>query len=210
MRILLIGPPGSGKGTIGRMLSERIQLPFLSTGQLLRDIDPASDWYEPVNHAMETGALAPISIVGGLLDDELSTSRYESGFVLDGWLRQLVDKTEFDPRPDIVLYLNIPQEVSRDRILQRRVCTASGHNFNLVTAPPKQAGVCDIDGSKLVSRADDTPDVFNRRWQDFQNLTLPVIEQFERAGKIVEVDATPSPSEILEDAARKIAKFKSQ
>lgn len=203
MRILLIGPPASGKGTIGKLLSKKVHLPLVNVGVLLRSIPPESIWYQPVNDAMDKGDLVPNTIVGGYLKEYLTDSHYEKGYILDGWLRQIEDLNKFDPKPDIVLHLNISESTSKDRILNRRVCEQHGHTYNLKYFPPKIKDICDIDGSKLIKREDDTLKVLQQRWKIYNDLTKVVLEHYRKQGILLEIDANNKVSSVLEEIMQK-------
>ena len=179
MKILLIGPPASGKSIQGQKLSEELGLPIVNTGKLLREIPETSIWYQPVDEAIEMGSLAPNNIVGGLLEE-----------VIFDW----------------VLYFRLSKGTSIKRIVSRRVCEKNGHIYNLVFQPPKVANMCDIDGSRLIQREDDTPAVVEFRWKEFERLTLPMIEYFNSKGILIEINAEPMPDVIFAEALSKLAK----
>ena len=204
MVILLMGPPASGKGTIGKLLSEHLDLPLVSMGKILRDLPEGSLWYEPIREAMERGELASNSILGGFLTEITKDSRYERGYILDGWLRQMSDMEYFDPKPDLVLYLNVSFETSRERTLSRRICEQGGHTYNLISNPPQKEGVCDIDGSRLMSREDDTEEVLKHRWEIFEQQTLDVIEYYRGQDKVKEILAEGTPETIFEQVKNKM------
>lgn len=198
MIFLLIGPPASGKGTISKLLSQKTGLPIINVGKILRDIPKDSIWHQPIQEAMDKGELASNSIIGGFLDEITKDSRYENGYILDGWARQLSDLDHFDPRPDKVIFLNINFETSKKRIMSRRVCEKGEHTYNLISDPPLKEGVCDVDGSKLIKREDDSPEVLEHRWEIYRDDTLEVIDQYRDQGVLFEVDASAAPEEIFE------------
>ena len=201
----MIGPPASGKGTIGKMLSRELNVPLINTGRLLREIPSDSIWYTPVHEAMDEGRLAPNNIVGGLLTEVITENpAYKKGYILDGWLRQISDLKFFNPKFDIVLYLNNSKETTYSRIDSRRVCEKEGHTFNLITSPPKISDKCDIDGSKLVRRKDDTKEVVDERYEEYLRLTIPVVEYFKKRSILLEVDAEGTPIEVFMRVKKKI------
>lgn len=204
MVIILIGPPASGKGTISRLLSQEFDLPLISVGKMLRDIPPDSIWYEPIKQAMDKGELASNRLLGGFLSEVVKDSHYERGYILDGWARQLSDLDHFDPDPDAVVFLNVSYKTSKDRILSRRVCERGDHTYNLISKPPKKEGVCDVDGSKLLVRDDDTEEVLEHRWEVFNNKTTKVIKHFRDLGKLVEVVAEGRPQSIFAETLEKL------
>lgn len=204
MKILFIGPPASGKGTISRLLSKELNLPLVSTSKLLKEIPKDSPWFEPIRTAMDQGILAPNTVVGKILENEINHSRYEKGYILDGWIRQLSDLNQFDPHPDSVIYLYVDKETSRKRVLGRRVCQKEGHLYNLHSKPPKKEGICDIDGSPLVIRHDDNNEVFKQRYHEFVEKTLPAIEYFRKAGVLIEVEAEDKPQKVFSKVLSKL------
>jgi len=197
MTTLLLGPPASGKGTIGRMISRELNLPLVSVGKLLREIPKSSIWHAPIQEAMDKGELAPNSILGGFLAEVTKDSRYENGYILDGWVRQLTDLSYFDPEPDFVILLNISLETSQKRVLSRRVCRKGSHTYNLISNPPKKEGICDIDGSELISRDDDNIEVLEHRWEVYKENTLEVIDHYRSLGKLKEISAEGTPKSIF-------------
>ena len=198
MIIVLIGPPASGKGTIGKLLSEKLSLPLVNVGKMLREIPRESIWYDSINQAMDKGNLAPNSIVGGFLEEVVKDSRYENGYILDGWIRQMSDLEQFDPCPNYVVFIDASKEVSQERVLSRRVCEEKQHSYNLISNPPKKKGICDIDGSKLIRRDDDTAEVLEHRWREYEERTLPVVEYYRGKGLLKEVLSEGTPQEVFD------------
>lgn len=204
MKILLLGPPASGKGTIGRMLGEHFNIPVLSVGKFLRSIPEDSKHYKQVQEIMSRGDLVPNDILGKMLSDMINDYRYENGFIVEGWGRQVSDLKYFDPEPDVVLLLEVQKEVSWDRISNRRVCEVHGHTYNLNFDPPQNEGVCDIDGSKLVKRGDDNRKTFEKRWEVHETSTVESIEHYSNQGKLIRLDASKKPQEIFNKAIEEI------
>jgi len=178
------------------MISKELNLPLISVGKMLREIPQDSIWYTPIQESMDRGDLVSNSIIGGFLEEITKDSCYENGYVLDGWVRQLSDLDHFDPEPDVVVLLNISNKTSQERILNRRVCEQGDHTYNLISSPPLQEGICDVDGSKLVSRSDDTVEVLEHRWEVYKNKTLKVLEHYKALGCLREVSAEGSPQSI--------------
>jgi adenylate kinase len=153
---------------------------------------------------MDKGDLASNTIVGGFLSETIKDSRYEKGYVLDGWARQLSDLDHFDPNPDHVLFLEVSFETSKQRTLSRRVCENGQHSYNLVSNPPMKEGVCDIDGSKLVKRDDDNLEVLENRWDIYKEKTLKVKEFFIKKGVLHVISAEHTPESIFEEVKREL------
>lgn len=199
MKILLIGPPASGKGTIGSLLSERLKIPIISVGKLLRNIDPRSPYYVGIKESMDRGDLAPNNIVGKILEKRVQDKDCFRGYILDGWARRLSDLDYFNPGFDLVLLLKISKEVSMRRIAGRRECKVDGSIFNIYTNPPKKTGVCDLCGAALVQRDDDKEEVVLKRLETYKEKTFPSLEFFRKMGILTEVNGDKSPEEVFAD-----------
>lgn len=198
MKILLMGPPACGKGTVGQLLSEKIGLPIFSVGGLLRDIPKESIFYEPLHEKMDKGVLAPNSVTAGIIRDELKDEKYKNGFILDGWMRDLEQRDYFDPSPDIVIFINISEETSIKRISGRRFCGNDDFTCNIYTLPPKNDEKCDICNAPLLQRDDDKEEVVKTRLALYRNETLPVVNTYKQEGIIIEVDGEGPPSQVLQ------------
>lgn len=190
MKLLLIGPPGSGKTVIANKISEIFNIPFIKTGSLLRDLSLDSKNYPVIKSAMEKGELAPPSMVAEVLKEELL--RHKGGFVLDGWMRQLSDKDFLEVDFDKVIFLNASKDTCKDRVLNRVICRINGSVYSYTSE------VCSLCGGELEKRTDDTEETFENRWKVYENLTLPVISYYKNLGIIFEVDASRSIPEITE------------
>ncbi len=193
-RILLIGPPGAGKTVIATKISENYQIPFIKTGSLLRDLKSDNPNFNVINEAMEKGVLAPNNIIAQIVKEEVL--KYPDGYVLDGWMRQLSDGDFFEPELDLVLFLNCPLNVCRERVLNRVVCLV--HN----TIYSFSDEVCHLCGGKLEKRSDDTEETFNNRWKVYETKTLPVIDYYREKKLLVEVDVNRDVPSIVEEIDR--------
>jgi len=204
MKILLIGPPGSGKGTVGKLLSSKIKLPIISTGQLLRDLPKNAPHYDEIHEVMDEGGLPSNKWVGVVLGDELKKNKYSEGYILDGWCRKAEDLQQFDPNFNLVIYLDISRETSIKRLSSRLVCKKVGHVFNTKYKRPKKEGICDIDGSVLVSREDDELKDIGRRLDIFYSESKQVTDIFKRKGILIKIDAEPLPDKIFKNVVSKL------
>jgi adenylate kinase len=198
MKILLVGPQGSGKGTVGKMLGDYFHIPLVSTGQILRDLPENHPKKKEIDEAMEKGELAPQDLVAKILEEEVQKDIYEKGYILDGWGRALVDLEYFNPDFDWVLYINISPETSVKRLSSRRTCSECGAIFNIISVPPKVGGVCDYCGGELVQREDDVEDAVRRRLEIFNTETMKTLDVFRDGGKVLEIDGEGSPEEVFE------------
>ena len=198
MKILLMGPAGSGKGTQGELLSKHLGLPLVSVGQVLRDLKPEHPWYNEVNDDISNGRLAPHDKVAELLKEAVSAPGFEKGFIMDGWGRTIEDLKHFDPKYNKVFFINIPRETSLMRISTRRTCETCGAVYNVISNPPKTEGTCDKCGGVLKQRDDDKEEAIIRRLEIFNNETMESIEKFRSEGILIEIDGSGSPEEVFE------------
>lgn len=204
MRIVLFGPPASGKGTQAHLLHEQFGYPHLSTGDLLRaTAKEDSTWGEMVR-AVPVGRFASDELIIDLLKHELSKPHYEKGVILDGFPRtqaQAEKMAEMGLLMDIAIELRVDETALLERIVNRRVHPSSGRIYNLLTHPPKQAGLDDETGEALVHREDDKAEVVCKRLEDFKMKTSPAIDAFRRSAQVIwlRLDGMREPSEIYAD-----------
>lgn len=198
MRIMLMGPPASGKGTVGALLSEKLEIPIFSVGKLLRNIPSTDPLYEQIHESMDLGKLVPNEIPAELIRKELEDKKYIKGFILDGWMRDMNQKDSFDPQPDRVIFINISEKTTLKRISGRRVCQKDGFNCNIYTLPPKSENHCNKCGGELIQRDDDKEEVVENRLSLYENDTKPVIDYYRELGSLVEIDGEGTPEEVLD------------
>ncbi len=186
-----MGSPGSGKGTLGEMLSQRMDVPLISVGQTLRDLPESSSEGERIHEYLDRGELAPNDLVAQILKDRLNKQDCQKGFILDGWGRKLSDIQIFNPGFDKVVVLNISNETIIKRISGRRMCDADGKIYNIHTFSEEELKKCK---GKLTQRSDDTEEVVKKRIKSYQTETLPTIEYFRKSNLLVELDAEGAPN----------------
>ncbi len=199
MIISLIGPQGCGKGTVGEKLGEKLNIPLISVGDILRAIPENDPDYTRINDAMKQGILVPQDAVSALIKKRISQDDCANGYILDGWLRNMIDVSFFEPPLDHMIYMKIPRETSLARLSSRRTCSICKKVFNIVSVPPKVEDVCDDCGGKLMQREDDTPVAINKRLDIFYTDTQLVLDYFRNKGILLEVDATPLPNEVFQN-----------
>jgi len=189
-KILLVGPPGAGKTVIANKLSEIYNIPFIKVGSLLRELSPEDKHYSVIKQAMEKGDLAPNNLVAEIVKE--AVEKNSKGYVLDGWLRQISDMDEYNPDLDKVIFLNCPKNVCKERILNRVVCRIDKTIYSFSDT------VCNLCGGELEKRTDDTDETFENRWHVYEDRTKKVLEYFKNKNQLVDVDASKSIPEIVE------------
>ena len=203
----MFGSPGSGKGTQAKLLTRKLGIPHISTGDMLRErIRLDGKLQAEVGTAMQSGALAPDRLVNRMVEDRLSRPDAAEGFVLDGYPRTLAQAGELcrwlDERGtrEVVIYLAVDYNSIIARLTGRRQCPRCGTLYNLVSQPPKTDMQCDRDGESLVVREDDSESVIRERLDAYERQTRPVLEFFREAGRrVVEVAAgSESPKQVFE------------
>jgi len=195
LRIVLLGPPGAGKGTQAQVLSKDLSIPHISTGDMLREaLKAASPLGLKAKAYMEKGALVPDQIVIALVSERFSKSDARKGFILDGFPRTPEQAENLDQglkkleMPlDLVLYFKTSLAVIIRRLSGRRVCSQCGKNFHLTNFKPKVDGLCDVCGGKLFQRPDDKEETIENRLKVYESQTEPLIEYYKKKKILVEV-----------------------
>jgi adenylate kinase len=204
MNLILFGAQGSGKGTQSALLAERFGLESCASGELLREaMDRGTPIGQQVRPYYDRGDLVPDELMVGMILERLANLTGAKGIILDGFPRNLVQAEILDARLaqmgqsiSRVIYLEVPRELLLDRLSGRYICRAHGHVYNIKTNPPKTPGICDIDGSELFQRNDDTGEKIRHRLDIFFSETLQLIEYYARQGKLVIVDGTQSIADV--------------
>jgi adenylate kinase len=206
MAIVLFGSPGSGKGTQAKMLVQRLDIPHISTGEMLRDRIRQGTAIVTTVAAVNSGALVSDGLMNGLVEKRLSEPDAAKGFILDGYPRTLTQAEHlvqwFDGRGvgEVVIHLAVDYNVVIKRLTGRRECPRCGALYNMASKPPKANSLCDLDGEKLTVREDDSSAVIGGRLDAYEMQTRPVLEYYRTAGRrVVEVDAsTDSPDGVFQ------------
>ena len=212
--IVLLGPPGVGKGTQAKALSERTRLAHISSGDLFREnIKNQTELGKLAQTFMTKGDLVPDDVTIAMIRDRLARPDCEAGAVLDGFPRTPAQADaleamlrEFDGQVDSVPFITAPQDVLVERLSGRWTCRANGHIFNEKFSPPKEHGKCDFDGSELYQRDDDKAETVKRRIEVYMEQTSPLISYYRQHGKLLEVDGMQSIEQVtqaLMDALKK-------
>ena len=212
MRVVLLGPPGSGKGTHGKRLSELLGVPLVATGDILRQaIAEGTALGKSAQEHVKSGRLVPDETVLGLIETRLGRRDAQRGFILDGFPRTVAQaeglKSLLGERPlDRVLNLVVPTEVVVNRLRDRWLCPKCGAIYNTSTAPPKVAGRCDACGGALTQRADDKPETVRKRLEVYARETAPLVAYYEREGVLRNVDASGLAADVYAAIQRSIGK----
>lgn len=203
MRLLLMGAPASGKGTVAEGLVDILNIKTVSPGRLLRQLPESHPKYAEVNDAMEKGILAPYQLTADLLKEELEKDTYKNGFILDGWMRNLDQKNYFDPKPDWVVYIKISDNTAIRRISGRRLCEDTGETFNIYTFSEEDLEKFK-DCKNVIHREDDKEETVRKRLEVYHTETIPVVEHYREQGNLLEIDGEGSPDEVLNLVVEKI------
>ena len=199
-RILMLGPPGAGKGTQSANIADECGVEHITTGDALRankdmDISEMDTEYDTPREYMEAGDLVPDAVVNAIVDEALNSA---DGFVLDGYPRNLEQAEELEGMTDLDVVLSL--DVSREELVaRRRVCDDCGANFHVDFNPPEQSGVCDECDGDLIHRDDDNEESVNNRLDVFEDNTAPVIDHYEGREEFVAIDGEGSLDEVWSD-----------
>jgi adenylate kinase len=204
LNLVLLGPPGSGKGTQGERLQEDFRLPYYATGDILRAaVRDGTELGKTAKEYMDRGDLVPDDVIIGVIAERLESSEAADGFILDGFPRTTPQAEALDREIEklgreltATLLIDVPDEEVIRRLGGRRTCAEQGHIFHLEFDPPKQEGVCDIDGSRLLIRDDDKPEVIRHRLETYHQKTEPLISYYDEKGLLRRIDGTLSPDEV--------------
>ena len=204
LNLVLLGPPGAGKGTQAERLVSDFDLPYYATGDILRAaVKDETDLGKEAKDYMDRGELVPDDLICKVIMERIDTPEAEDGFLLDGFPRNteqadiLEDALERrDRKLTAVLLIDASDEEVIKRISGRRVCVKNGHVYHVDFDPPKHEGVCDQDGSRLIQRDDDKPETIKKRLEVYHGQTKPLIDYYEQRGVLRRFDGSRSPSEV--------------
>ncbi len=206
MVLLLFGPPGSGKGTQSRLITNWLRIPAISTGDMLRaEIQAGTALGKAARSIMTSGGLVSDDLVNKMLAERIAQPDCRAGFLLDGYPRTVEQAEYLDglvqerglSRP-IILHLDVPMDALVGRMTSRRQCPKCGRIYNLLHQPPKTPGVCDDDGTVLATRRDDQEDVVRERIRTYDELTRPVLAHYQDRN-YYQIRGDRSPSYIFEE-----------
>ena len=204
MKIILLGAPGAGKGTQAEVISQKLNIPSLSTGNMLREAQKkGTPLGQQAKSYMESGQLVPDELVIGIIKERMAQPDCAGGFILDGFPRTVAQAEALDQMGiaiDRVIEIDVPDEAIVTRMSGRRVCEGCGASYHLTHNPPAAEGVCDKCGGKLVTRKDDDPKTVQQRLETYHRQTQPLVDYYQKAGKLRTIDG----NQPLEEASAAI------
>lgn len=201
MKLVILGPPSSGKGTQASALAKDYGIPHISTGDILRtEVDKKTELGQAASSYMADGKLVPDDLVIRMMAKRLSQGDCVRGFILDGYPRTVrqAEALDKDFGVNVVLYIDVTEEEILRRAIGRRICTNCGAIYHVMFNPPKNVEKCDVCGSKLIVREDDTESVVRKRLDLYRERTAHLIERY--SGILISIDGNGSPEETLERA----------
>ena len=199
MKLILLGAPGAGKGTQADIIKQKLGIPTISTGNILRAaVKNGTPTGQKAKAFLDAGKLVPDDVIIGVINERLQESDCANGYILDGVPRTIVQAEALEQagiRFDAVVALEVPDQRIVDRMGGRRVCEHCGASYHVVHIPPKTEGVCDVCGGKLVQRKDDSPETVLHRLEVYHNETEPLKGFYEARGVLKTVDDLPTVEE---------------
>ncbi|EFL24051.1 MULTISPECIES: adenylate kinase [Streptomyces] len=214
MRIVLVGPPGAGKGTQATYLAKNLSIPHISTGDLFRaNISQGTPLGKQAQEYMRAGQLVPDEVTVGMAEDRMSQPDAANGFLLDGFPRNVAQAQALDAylrenelTLDAVLDLEVPEDEVVKRIAGRRTCrNDSAHTFHVEYKKPETEGVCDVCGGELYQREDDSEETVRKRLEVYHRETEPIIDYYKAKGQVVTIPALGKVSEVTQRAMGALA-----
>jgi len=204
LNLVLLGPPGAGKGTQAERLVEDFGLPYIATGNMLREaVDAETELGLAAKDYMSRGDLVPDDLIIKMIIERLEDEDTRAGFILDGFPRTVPqaealeeELTKLGRTLTAALFIDAPEEEVVRRLSGRRICVKGQHTFHVDFDPPKHVDRCDVDGSRLMVRDDDQPEVVRQRLRNYQEKTSPLIGYFDQRNILRRVDGSRSPTEV--------------
>ena len=210
MKLILLGAPGAGKGTQADILCKELDIPTISTGNMLRAaIKAGTEIGKQAEAYMKAGKLVPDEVIIGIIHDRVAEDDCKNGYILDGVPRTIAQAESLEKAGivfDDVISIEISDEVIMERMSGRRVCEHCGASYHLVAVPPKQEGICDKCGGKLIQRHDDEPETVKHRLEVYHQETEPLKEFYAKRGLLKSVENQPTVAETSEAILRALGR----
>ncbi len=205
LNLILLGPPGSGKGTQGERLQEDLELPYWATGDILRAaVREGSEIGKQAKGYMDRGDLVPDDVIVGVIAERVDSHEAEDGFILDGFPRTEVQAEALNDKLDergreitAAILIDVGEQEVVRRLGGRRTCP-NGHVYHVDFDPPEKEGVCDVCGAALEIRDDDKPEVIRHRLEQYREKTAPLIDYYEGAGVLNRIDGDQQPEQVTD------------
>lgn len=213
LNLVLLGPPGSGKGTQGERLQEDLRLPYYATGDILRAaVRDETELGRTAKVYMDRGDLVPDDVIVDVIAERVDSPDARDGFILDGFPRTMPQAEALDRKLEelgravtAVLLIDVSDDEVMRRLGGRRTCEENGHVFHVEFNPPKREGVCDLDGSELIVRDDDKPEVIRNRLDQYHAKTEPLVDYYNQRSVLRRIDGADSPDEVADEIRRTLA-----
>jgi adenylate kinase len=213
LNLILLGPPGAGKGTQAERLTDDFNVPYIATGNMLREaVQEETELGKQAKAFMDEGRLVPDDVITGVILEAIESDDARDGFILDGFPRTIPQAdalaegmTAHDRELTAAILIEVPEDEILRRMSGRRVSVKTGRVYHVDFDPPKHAGRCDVDGSQLVQRADDEPETVKKRLAVYHDQTEPLINYYEDQGLLRRFDGTRSPTEVHDHIRATIA-----
>jgi adenylate kinase len=212
--IVLLGAPGAGKGTQAKLIAAHYGIPHISTGDILRsNVARGTELGRKAKAVMERGELVSDDLVNGMVADRIKQPDCDRGFVLDGFPRTVAQAEWLDRElagkagntwPTVVVDVDVSYNQLLQRLTGRRTCPVDGKIYNIYLQPPKEEGVCDVCGTQLFQRVDDTEEVISERLKSYERQTLPLEEFYRKQGRLRRVNGEQPVEQVLEEMFRAI------
>lgn len=205
MNLIIFGPPGAGKGTVAKQVTEGAGVPHISTGDMLRAaVAEGSELGRRVKSVLDAGALVSDDLIIELVRDRLGRPDAAGGWLLDGFPRTMPQAealaqllAELGRKIDLVIMVTVPDETIVERLAGRRVCLGCGATYHMTYSPPQTEGKCDACGGQVVQREDDQPETVRRRLATYAEQTAPLVDYYERQGVLQRFDNSGSPEQTV-------------
>ncbi|SHI18874.1 adenylate kinase [Sporanaerobacter acetigenes] len=212
MRLVLLGPPGAGKGTQASAITKKYNIPHISTGDIFRlNIKEGTDLGKKAKEYMDKGLLVPDDIVVSIVKDRLTKDDCKDGFLLDGFPRTVnqadaldIELEKMGFKLDKVINIDVEKDELINRAIGRRICKKCGATYHVEFNPPKQSGKCDVCGEGLYQRDDDTEETVSRRIEVYLKETKPLIDYYTKKGIILNIDGKQSIEKVYEDIVKSL------